>query len=176
MKLSKTRTLLLVIGLALAVTARADDKPDYNNDVTVTKLLRTSTNSIGQPIVYPHDGTAEVSILTVEIPPGKQTGWHKHPVPIFGYVLSGVLTVNFANGEKKIFHPGDALAEAVNTLHNGINEGKEPVKLLIFVAGEKNVPFTLKTLVDKDGKPLGDEPTIRLTEKVLDPAPNTTKP
>jgi quercetin dioxygenase-like cupin family protein len=133
--------IVLTFTCLLAVHA---DKPDYNNDVKVEKLLRTSTNSAGQPIVYPHHGTAEVSILTVEIPPGKETGWHKHPVPLFGYVQEGTLTVQFASGEKKTFHPGDALAEAVNVLHNGVNTGKDPVKLVIFVAGEKNVPFTVK--------------------------------
>jgi len=162
MKSSPLQLVLLTFILALPLSVRAD-QPDYNNAVTVSKLLRTSTNSIGQPIVYPHDGTAEVSILTVEIPPGKQTGWHKHPVPIFGYVLSGTLTVNFANGEKKTFHPGDALAEAVNTLHNGINEGAEPVKLLIFVAGEKNVPFTVKAPGLRQGEGEQTAPTATAT-------------
>jgi quercetin dioxygenase-like cupin family protein len=80
----------------------------------------------------------------VEIPVGKETGWHKHPVPLFGYVVSGTLTVYFADGKKNTFHPGDALAEAVNVVHNGINEGKDPVKLIIFVAGEQKIPFTIK--------------------------------
>jgi quercetin dioxygenase-like cupin family protein len=133
---------LLALGLTLTLLARADS--EYNADVKVTKLLRTSTNVAGQPIVYPKDHTAEVSILTVEIPPGKQTGWHIHPVPIFAYMLSGTLTVKFADGKEKTFHPGDAMAEAVNVLHNGTNRGTEPAKLLIFVAGEKNVPFTIK--------------------------------
>ncbi len=136
--------LALLLFLPLPLLRAEGDKPDYNTDVTVTKLLRTSTNVAGQPIVYPHDKAAEASILIVDIPPGKQTGWHQHPVPIFGYVLSGTLTVHFADGKKNVFHPGDALAEAVQVLHNGANEGTEPVKLLIFVAGEKNVPFTVK--------------------------------
>ena len=112
---SKLLFTIAWLTLALSLPAVAD-KPDYNSDVTVTKLLRTSTNTAGQTIVYPKEHAAEVSILTVEIPPGKQTGWHKHPVPIFGYVMSGTLTVQFADGTKKIFHPGDALAEAVNVL------------------------------------------------------------
>jgi quercetin dioxygenase-like cupin family protein len=140
----KSSLVLIALGLALTLIAPADDKADYNTDVKVTKLLGTSTNAAGQPIVYPHDAPAEASILIVEIPPGKQTGWHKHPVPLFGYVMSGTLTVEFADSTKKVFHPGDAMAEAVNVLHNGTNSGTEPVKLLIFVAGEKNVPFTIK--------------------------------
>jgi quercetin dioxygenase-like cupin family protein len=150
---STLRTIsLFAIGLALilALPSKAD-QPDYNDDVKVTKLLRTSTNVAGQQIVYPHDAPAEASILLVEIPPGKQTGWHVHPVPLFGYVLSGTLTVKFSGGENKILRPGDALAEAVNIPHNGINEGTETVKLIIFVAGEKNVPFTVKSSVGKAG-------------------------
>jgi len=129
----------------------------YNQDVQVKTLLRTSTNSIGQPIQYPHEGTPEVSVLIVEIAPGKQTGWHKHPVPLFGYVLSGQVTVHLANGGKHTFRQGEAMAEAVKVLHNGVNEGTEPTKLLIFVAGEKDVPFTVKAATDKDGRPHGDD-------------------
>jgi quercetin dioxygenase-like cupin family protein len=145
----------LFLGFALALRADPEKVP-YNGDVRVKTLLRSSTNSIGQTIAYPHDAPAEVSILIVTIPSGKQTGWHRHPVPLFGYILSGEVTVQLNNGEKHTFHQGDALAESVNTLHNGVNEGKEPAQLLIFVAGEKNVPFTKKAATDKDGRPLGD--------------------
>ena len=146
MNSSKLLFVFVAIGLALALPLRAHpETPVYDSDVHVKTLLQTSTNSVGQPIVYPHDAPAEVAILRVEIPPGKQTGWHSHPMPLFGYVLSGTLTVQFANGKKNVFHQGDALAEAVNVPHNGVNEGTEPVKLLIFVAGEKKTPFTVKT-------------------------------
>ncbi len=142
---------LLLITLALALLPlRADlAKPDYNNDVSVKTLLRTSTNTAGQEIVYPHDGKAEVSILIVTVPPGKQTGWHQHPVPLFGYVLQGQITVELADGRKNTFHQGDPLAECVNMLHNGTNDGKEVTKLLIVVAGEKDVPFTKKAAAPK---------------------------
>jgi quercetin dioxygenase-like cupin family protein len=140
----------LAFGLCLNTYS---DQPDYNNNVRVKVLLKTDTNSAGQKIEYPHDGPAEVSMLIVEIPPGEQTGWHHHPVPLFGYVLEGQVTVTLADGRKHTSHEGDALAECVNLLHNGVNEGKIPTKLLIFVAGEKNVPFTVK---EKKGPFAGD--------------------
>jgi quercetin dioxygenase-like cupin family protein len=137
--------LVSTLSLCLALTFSAwADPPDYNSDIKVAKLFQGSKDVLGQTIVWPTKAPAEASIMTVEIPPGKETGWHKHPVPIFGYVLSGTLTVKFADGKTKTLHQGDAMAEAVNVLHNGTNQGTEPVKLIIFVAGEKNVPFTVK--------------------------------
>jgi quercetin dioxygenase-like cupin family protein len=136
---------LLIFPLALiALHAEPSPTPDYNFDVRVTPLLRSSTNFAGQTIEYPHAHPAEVSILTVTIPPGKQTGWHTHPVPLFGYVLSGEITVTIEGHGAHTFHEGEPLAECVNLLHNGVNTGSIPVKLLIFVAGEKTVPFTVK--------------------------------
>lgn len=123
----------------------------YQQGVQVTPLLSTSENTIGQPIEYPKTNDPEVSALLVEIPPGKQTGWHKHPVPLLAYVLSGTLTEEFSNGDKHEFHQGQALAEAVETPHNAYNAGTEPVKLVVFVLGEKAVPFTVR-LKDKWGQ------------------------
>jgi quercetin dioxygenase-like cupin family protein len=145
MSLHPFRIFGLVFALASVFPLQAaPESTPYNGDVKVTTLLRASTNSAGQTIEYPHDGKAEISILQIEIAPGKQTGWHKHPVPLFGYVLSGEITVTLANGNKHTFHQGDGFAECVNMLHNGVNKGAEPTKLLVFVAGEKDVPFTIK--------------------------------
>lgn len=147
------KLILIAIGLVFTLPVRADDKPAYNSDVQVKTLMRSSTNSAGQPIEYPHDGKPEVSILIVTIAPGKQTGWHRHPVPLFGYVLAGQVTVQLAGGDKHTFHEGDPLAECVNMLHNGVNQGSVPTKLLIVIDGEKDVPFTKKAALDKNGHP-----------------------
>jgi len=155
--------LLLCVRLGLLLwwqpTFAAAQGPDvtanpgagYQEGVQVTPLLSTSENTIGQAIQYPKTNEPEVSGLLVEIPPGKQTGWHRHPVPLFAYVLSGTLTEEFSDGEKHEFHQGQALAEAVDTPHNAYNAGTEPVKLVVFVLGEKGAPFTVR-LKDKWGQ------------------------
>lgn len=142
----KTAPLALIFALLCApVLSRADaEKADYNNDVQVEKLLRSSTNSIGQTIEYPTKNPAEVSMLMVTLPVGKNTGWHQHPVPLVSYVLQGEITVEIADGTKHTFHEGEAFAECVNTLHEGTNTGSVPTKLVICVIGEKNTPFTIK--------------------------------
>src|SRR5260370_40199956 len=98
-------------------------------------LLRTCVNSLGQPIAWPRDGTPEVTALLIEMAPGEETGWHLHPVPLLGYILSGELTVRQAGGDNRVVRAGDASPESVNVLHNGVNEGPAPVMLLVFVAG-----------------------------------------
>jgi len=110
----------------------------------VTTLLQTVTNSIGQPIAYPRDGTPEVTAILVEMAPGEETGWHWHPVPLLGYILSGQITVHLASGEKRTVRAGEVSLEGVDVIHNGVNDGVEPVKMIVFVTGQKNEPFMIE--------------------------------
>jgi quercetin dioxygenase-like cupin family protein len=65
-------------------------------------------------------------------------------VPVYAYVLSGDLTVEMENGEKREYRENEAIFEAVGTPHNGKNAGKIPVKLVVFYTGEEGKPVTLK--------------------------------
>jgi quercetin dioxygenase-like cupin family protein len=72
--------------------------------------------------------------------PGQQTGWHIHPVPLFGYILEGELTVDYGAKGKRTYRKGDALMEAMNEAHNGRNTGRRPLKLLVVFMGADGVP------------------------------------
>jgi len=111
--------------------------------VKVTTLLKTETSWDGQPIVYPQ-GKAEITALQLEIAPGAETGWHLHPVPSFGMILEGELEVRLKDGKVNRLKAGDALVEVVNTLHNGRNVGKGPLKLVVFYAGTVGQTLTVK--------------------------------
>ena len=110
----------------------------------MTPLLSTRTTSIGQPIEYPRTSNPEVTALEVEIAPGKQTGWHTHPYPTYGYILTGALTIEIKGGKRIHYAAGEAFAEVVGVPHNGITRGKEPVRLLVFFTGEVGKPFTVR--------------------------------
>ena len=114
------------------------------NPEAVQPLLQTTTNSLGQAIAYPRDGTPEVTALLVEMAPGEETGWHQHPVPLLGYLLAGELTVYQVTGEKRIVRAGEVSLESVDVIHNGVNEGAVPCMMIVFVAGLKDVPFTIE--------------------------------
>ena len=115
----------------------------YNQGVVLQPLLKTDTTSIGQKIVYPNFTNDEVSIVKVIIPPGKSTGWHKHGFPVFAYVIQGTLTIEVENHKTMQFQAGTSFPEVINTLHNGINNGKVDVILIAFFMGEKGKPLSV---------------------------------
>jgi quercetin dioxygenase-like cupin family protein len=108
----------------------------------VETLLQTTNNSVGLPIAWPRDGTPEVIVLLIEMAPGEETGWHQHPVPLMGYIMEGTLTVYQSTGHKRVIPAGGVSLESVDMVHNGVNEGTTPCKMVVFVAGIKDLPFT----------------------------------
>ena len=114
------------------------------NTDAVHTLLQATTNSMGQPIAYPVGAASEVTALLVEMAPGEATGWHRHPVPLLGYLLAGELTVYQISGEMRVVRTGEVSLESVDVVHNGINESAVPLKMIVFVVGLKDVPFTIE--------------------------------
>jgi len=144
---SFARSLLAVslsAALALCLSAR-DNAAEYNQAVRSTPLLKTTTDVAGTPLVYPTGDAAEVSGVLVELPAGAETGWHKHTVPCFAYILSGEIAVTQKDGPTRTFRTGDAFAELVGIEHNGRAVSAEPVRLVFFAAGLKDHPFTVKS-------------------------------
>lgn len=114
----------------------------YNAGVASRLLTRTGVTSSGQKIAYPVTDKAEVTALLVDLAPAAETGWHKHPVPVYAFVLSGQLLIEIEGGQTLQFKAGDAIVEMVDTFHNGRNIGIEPVRLVVFytgIQGEANV-------------------------------------
>lgn len=133
----------LLLALSLLTITPAAWAIEANAVVQVTPLLKTTESWDGKPTVYP-TGQAEVTGLIVEIAPGGETGWHEHPVPNFGLMLTGELEVTLADGRTKRLKSGDALSEVVNTRHNGRNVGSVPVRIVVFYAGAVGVPLTIR--------------------------------
>ena len=116
---------------------RADAEP------AVRTVLSTGSTVTGQPIRYPSGAPAQITAVEITLQPGQQTGWHTHPVPLFGYILEGELTVDYGARGRRTFRKGDGLAEAMDEAHNGHNAGREPVKILAVFIGTEGVPDTV---------------------------------
>jgi quercetin dioxygenase-like cupin family protein len=110
----------------------------------VSALLQTGETILGQPFSYPTGMPAKVTAAIVTMPPGGATGWHEHPVPVFGYVLEGEITVDYGPHGKRVYRKGDSLMEAINTAHDGHNTGQGIARILAVFMGAEGVENTTK--------------------------------
>jgi quercetin dioxygenase-like cupin family protein len=130
-------SLMLTLTLLFLSKAIAADEA-YQS---VQPLLETGETILGETITYP-PGKAEITAVIVTIQPGEETRLHKHGVPLFAYILSGEATVDYGDKGTKVYPAGTAFMEAMDQWHHGMNNGKEPVRILAVYLGSdhgKNV-------------------------------------
>ena len=109
-------------------------------------VLSTGSTVTGEPIRYPSGAPALITAMEIMLQSGQQTGWHTHPVPLFGYVLEGELTVDYGAKGQRVYRKGDALAEAMNQAHNGRNAGQNTVKILAVFIGIEGLQGSVPAL------------------------------
>lgn len=115
----------------------AQSPPPLAPAPSVQPLLQTEKTVLGQTIIYPRDTQAEVTAVIITLPPGAETGLHRHDAPFFAYIMEGELTVEYEGYGARIYKAGDALMEANMTPHNGRNSGDNMVRILaVFMGGE----------------------------------------
>lgn len=109
--------------------------------IEIQELLRTDASWNGVVYgAYP-EGVAEPVVAKITIPAHKELTWHSHPMPSFAYILSGEITVEDKEGNKKHFTAGEVMPETVNTAHRGI-VGDQPATFIVFYAGTKGMPLS----------------------------------
>lgn len=108
----------------------------------VQELLTTGKTVVGEDIRYPA-GKPRVSVAIVTIPPGATAAFHRHPAPLIAYVLEGELNVDYGDKGIKTFRQGEAMVEAMDVSHRGINPGTAIVKLLAVYVGAEGTPNVL---------------------------------
>lgn len=128
----------------------SDIKTDLKTDPTArtkvtAKVLTKTTHSWDGNLLnaYPQ-GQPQVTILRIRIPAGTTLPLHTHPVINAGVLITGELTVVTKTGKTLQLKAGDPIVEVVNTWHYGKNQGSEPADIIVFYAGTKDAPITLK--------------------------------
>lgn len=129
-----------VVLLIIATSSWAKDK----NGVTVDVLSKTTKSWDGTELLTYPEGIPEITILKITIPPNVKLSWHKHLVINAGIMLTGELSVITRDNEKLVLKAGDAIVEVVNKWHHGINEGPDPVEIVVFYAGVLDEPLSIK--------------------------------
>jgi quercetin dioxygenase-like cupin family protein len=87
----------------------------------------------------------EGHVITVAMLPGSLVQAHKHPGPVFAYMLKGEIENQVDPDQPRIYREGDLFYEpplqARRLLRNRSNT--EPAELLIFQVGEKGQPLAM---------------------------------
>ncbi len=138
----KRTTLLAALALAVSPVFAEDQTPNSYQSLQ-TPLLQGSTDVLGGPLAYPA-GTPNVTAAIVTLPPGGETGWHEHEVPLFAYILEGELTVDYGTKGTRTYKAGDSVMEAMGWPHNGTNTGSVPMKLIGVYMGSDAAANTVK--------------------------------
>lgn len=108
-------------------------------------LLATSTTIVGEPIRYPTSGPARITASIVTVKPGADTPFHRHPAPLVAYILEGELTVDYGAHGRRVYRKGDALVEAMDVGHRGLNLGTETVSLFaVYIGAEGTANVALE--------------------------------
>lgn len=99
------------------------------------ELLSTGTTILGETIRYPTTGAARVTSSIVTIEPGMETKFHRHPAPMYAYILEGDVTVDYGTAGKRVYRRGDAFMETMDVPHRGMNLGTTTVSILVVYMG-----------------------------------------
>lgn len=100
----------------------------------------------GGAFSYP-EGEPQITAIHSVLDGTQTVAFHCHPVPVFAYILKGILEVETAAGDSRQFAAGESLVEVMSTSHRG-TVIEAPVEMIIFYAGAKDVPN--RVLADSD--------------------------
>jgi quercetin dioxygenase-like cupin family protein len=120
--------VLVFSSLALLLAAPAAQKPSVTRKI----LLKQDSAISGY----------EQDLVAVEIPVGGREGRHTHPGSVMIYVQEGTLTFDQEGKQTSTYNPGDAFYVEPDKIHEGINNGKVPVKVIASFLLRKGVPMT----------------------------------
>ena len=105
--------------LVAATSAFAQDK-------IVRKQLITA--NIGGRVVE------KVDVREINLQPGQKTGYHQHPCPVVGYIVSGTVLFQVEGDTLRTLKAGDAFFEPANTpmAHFDNISETEPLKFVAY--------------------------------------------
>ena len=87
----------------------------------------------------------EVTMITVEYPPGSVDPVHRHDAATFVYVLEGAVEMQMEGGPKMTLHPGDTFYEDPKGVHLvGRNlSDTEPAKFVVVLVKNQGAPLLI---------------------------------
>lgn len=122
------RTTALILSLALAGgTLAAQDGP-------VKTLLSKDLAGVQDK---------EITMITVDYPPGASTPMHTHSAQAMVYVLEGSIVMQVKGGEPKTLGPGQTYYEGPDDVHVVSRNASKtaPARYVVFMVKQKGAPI-----------------------------------
>jgi quercetin dioxygenase-like cupin family protein len=87
----------------------------------------------------------EVTMLTVEYPPGGASAEHRHNAYVFVYVLEGVVVMQVRGGKEVTLGPGQTFYESPEDVHTVSRNASttKPAKFLVLFVKQEGAPLTV---------------------------------
>ncbi|MGI9495279.1 MAG: cupin domain-containing protein [Mariniblastus sp.] len=134
----------IVIFLACVSIGHHDDHGFHDTGIEIKELVKSTESWNGKLLPAYPKGQPEVTILKITVPPKTKLAMHRHPYINAGVLLKGELNVVTDDHRKLKLKAGDSIVEIVNQLHFGENAMDEPAEIIVFYAGVKDRPVTIK--------------------------------
>lgn len=130
-----TNALVAILSIALSWAAPALAAPP-NESAGVVHFLsqKPLTGQLG----------TDITVLTVDYPPGGSTPPHEHPGTTYAYVLEGAIISRIGNGQPQTFTKGQMWTEQPHDRHMESKNASatEPAKLLVFMIAAHGAKLT----------------------------------
>jgi quercetin dioxygenase-like cupin family protein len=131
----KTSLKIAVIALVVAGSASAQQPPAAPTGPTVTRTVLLQKD-------LPMPGGYVATLVSVELPVGAREGRHMHAGTLVAYVKEGALTLDYAGKPTVTYNVGDTFSVEPGAVHEGMNKGSVPTRLVATFVFEKAKPMT----------------------------------
>ena len=118
--------------LAACCVLHAGNAAAQAHGLTAKPLLRSTVSG---------DDTKETIVALGELAPGGTTGRHTHPGDEYATVLEGAVELRMEGQPPRRVGAGEAYHNARGIVHETVNVGATPVRLLSTFVVEKGKPF-----------------------------------
>jgi len=84
----------------------------------------------------------QITLIGVTIAAGAREGQHTHPGTLVGQVQEGELMLEKQGLPTQTYKAGESFSVKPGQVHEGMNHGKTPIKILVTLVAEKGKPLT----------------------------------
>ena len=110
-----------------------------------TAPLVNAQAGVERKVLLQEDSAApgyQISLIGVTIAAGAREGLHTHPGTLVGQVQEGELMLEKQGLPTQTFKAGESFSVKPGQVHEGMNHGKTPIRILVTLVAEKGKPLT----------------------------------